>query len=186
MDNNQASIGSTAYDDETILWQGSPSQWLNFGKYFFYLLWWVVATGIVIVWHGRGYYFSYEEYHRYYLTVVYTLFAVPPVMALVHYLRIRSERIVITRNKITEKRGLTSVFRHERYCEISDITDIHSPPAGLLGLVGRATLILKTNDVDQPVISIRATKDREKLRKILQPLTRQLRQERKTYFSQRG
>ena len=89
-----------------------------------------------------------------------------------------------TRNKIKEAKGITSIFRQELFCEISDIKDINSPPAGLLGLVGLSTLVIETND-DQPIIKIRAIKNRDQLIEKLLPIWRKLKIERKGYFGDR-
>jgi hypothetical protein len=58
---------------------------------------------------------------------------------------VRCERTTITRNKIKEAKGISSIFRQELFCEISDINDVKSPPAGLMGLLGLSTLVIETN-----------------------------------------
>lgn len=101
------------------------------------------------------------------------------------YLSVHYEHTVITRNKIKEAKGITSIFREELFCEISDITDIKSPPAGLLGILGLSNLVIETNDDDQPTIKIRAIKNRDDLVNTLHPIWRKLKMERKGYFGDR-
>ena len=98
------------------------------------------------------------------------------------YLTVKYEHTVITKNKIKEAKGITRIFRQELFCEISDIKDIKSPPAGLLGLVGLSTLLIETNDDDQPLIKIRAIINRDQLISVCLPVWRKLKLERKGYF----
>ena len=116
--------------------------------------------------------------------VCYGLMGLSIISVLYAYLSVHYEHTVITRNKIKEAKGITSIFRQELFCEISDIKDINSPPAGLLGLVGLSTLVIETND-DQPIIKIRAIKNRDQLIEKLLPIWRKLKIERKGYFGDR-
>lgn len=78
------------------------------------------------------------------------------------------------------------MFRRQKFCEISDIRDIESPPPGIiLGMFNLANLIIETNDDDQQVITIRAIRDRDELVSKLLPIWRELKQERRGYFADR-
>ena len=101
------------------------------------------------------------------------------------YLSTMFERTVITNNKIKESKGITKLFQVDRFAEISDIRDLNSPAAGLLSLWGLSTLIIETNDEDQPIIKIRAIRDRDELIAKLLPIWRELKIERKGYFGDR-
>ena len=90
----------------------------------------------------------------------------------------------ITKNKIKEARGITRLFRQEKYCEISDIKDVKSPPSGIMAIFGLSTFVIETSDEDQPIIMIRAIKDRDSLINLLLPYVRQLKNSRKGYFNQ--
>ncbi|PVZ64539.1 hypothetical protein [Pelagibaculum spongiae] len=171
-----------AYDDETIIWQGGPSQWVNLGTF----RWWggclVGAIMFLAMWTDHlsvGYgpmirdAISWACYVLIFFSIISVLHA---------YLFVRYERIVITKNKIKEAKGITRIFRRELFCEISGIKDISSPPAGLLGLVGLSTLVIETNDNDQAEIKIRAIRDRDALIQKLLPVWRTLKMERKGYF----
>ncbi|WP_444928333.1 hypothetical protein ACJJI4_23770 (plasmid) [Microbulbifer sp. TRSA002] len=179
---NQSSV---SYNDETVIWEGRPSQWVNIGSF----LWWgafLIASTVLLVFWQSGLNEGYSQviteavYWACYGLVGLSIFSL--VYA---YLSVRYEHTVITRNKIKEAKGITSIFRQELFCEISDIKDIHSPPAGLLGLVGLSTLVIETNDDDQPIIKIRAIKNRNQLIEMLLPIWRKLKIERKGYFGDR-
>jgi hypothetical protein len=98
------------------------------------------------------------------------------------YLTVKCERTVITRNKIKEAKGITSIFRQELFCEMSEVSNIKSPPAGLMGLFGLSTLVLETKDADQPIIRIRAIRNRDELVQKILPIWRKLKMDRKGYF----
>ena len=176
-----------SFTDESVIWFGSPSQWLNIK---IYALWLAISTCLGYlywIWYEFGYRDQYPAFRLmdeidYFALVL----AVVGVCGLVHcsivYLKLKTQKTMITQNKITESRGITEVFRKERYCELSDVTDLILPPAGWLALVRRGDLILQTNDSDQPIITIRAIKDRKKLKETLIPLIRRLRVERRAFF----
>ncbi len=175
-------ISDTSYDDETILWEGGPSQWVNLGSFIFWGLIFLSLIVFIALWNsGLG-----DNYQPYIHTLVsYTykgLFALGIFSVLLSYLTVRYEYTTVTKNKIKEAKGITRIFRTEKYCEISDITDVTSPPAGLLGLVGLSTLVIETKDDDQPIIKIRAIRDRESLIAKLLPVWRKLKVDRKGYF----
>jgi len=192
-DNNMAPLeeiestdmNAVAYDDEAIVWEGRPSQWLNFGTFIWWSILLIVAGFFAILWRGG----LNEGYGTLVDDVIYgnciAVMSLAIISILYAYLSIYYEHTVITRNKIKEAKGITSIFRQELFCEISDIRDLKSPPAGLLGLFGLSTLIIETNDDDQPIIEIRAIRDREELIEKLQPIWRKLKMERKGYFSDR-
>ncbi|UZE97281.1 YdbT family protein [Alkalimarinus alittae] len=177
---------TVAYDDETILWQGKPSQWVNLGTF----LWWsIILVGALVfkaLW-GAG---LSEEYTEIVVSVIgwasLTLITISVLSILHAYLSVRYEHTTITMNKIKEAKGITSIFREEKLCELSDVNDFKSPPAGILGLLGLSTLVMETNDSDQPIIKIRAIKDREELINRILPIQRKLKIERKGYFGDRG
>ena len=183
-ESNDNARSTVAYDDEAVIWSGKPSQWINFGSF----LWWgIMVIGAIVflyLWNSEyqqdytliiGQVVSYSCKGIIFLGVVSIAYA---------YLSIFYQKTEITRNKIKESKGITRIFQQGLFAEISDITDIKSPAAGLLGLVGLCTLIIETNDSDQPIIRVRAipTADREELIGVLQPIWRKLKIERKGYF----
>lgn len=182
--NAQQTGPAVAYDDESVIWSGKPSQWVNFGTF----LWWgifsIVALVFLFVWSGslgKSYSPFIQDVVSYSCKAIVALSVSSIVYA---YLSIFYQKIEITQNKIKETKGITRIFQQDLFAEISDITDIKSPAAGLLGIVGLSNLIIETNDSDQPIIRVRAipVSEREKLISVLQPIWRQLKIERKGYF----
>lgn len=185
---------SISYGDEEVLWDGSPSQWVNAGTF----LWWSLVLLCLI--------FFRMEWHVNIIpsgvlnlilgkttidmsmldTIVTNFWFCAVVIVLVRmiyaYLIVKCEHTVITKNKIKESKGITSVFRKDLYCELSDVNDFKSPPAGLMGLIGLSTLVLETQDNDQRIITIRGIRNREELENKIRPIWRKLKIDRKGYF----
>lgn len=176
---------SPSYDDETVIWEGRPSQWINFASFIFWIILSLGSLTFLMVWYA-GLSQSYSDSMS--LWVVATVSGILVISALsmlIPFLQVHCERTVITKNKITESKGISSLFREEKYCELSDIKDIKSPAAGLLAIVGLANLIIETADEDQPIIKIRAIRNRDALINTLLPIWRELKIERKGYFGDR-
>jgi hypothetical protein len=173
------------YDDETIIWEGGPSQWVNLGTY----LWWTVfitaAIKIKSMW-DTGVNLEYPSAVDEYVSWgCWALLSISIYCVANAFLSVRYEKTIITKNKIKEEKGITSIFRTELFCEISDITDIKSPAPGIMGVLGLSTLVIETNDTDQPIITIRAIRNRSILIDKLLPIWRKLKIERKGYFGER-
>lgn len=183
MDEIDSTVENTvSYDNETIIWEGRPSQWVNLGTYIWWIIFLLFPVFFLMFWYSD----LKNDYDSFIGLAVqgvcYTLIFLSMVSIIYAYLSVFYEKTTISYNKIKESKGITSIFRQDLFCEISDITDIKSPPAGLLGLFGLSTLVIETNDNDQPVIKIRAIKDRESLITQLLPVWRRLKMERKGYF----
>ncbi|PCJ88381.1 MAG: hypothetical protein COA54_03710 [Thiotrichaceae bacterium] len=174
-----------SYKDETIVWEGRPSQWVNMGTY----LWWtifLVGSIVAMSFWSSGFGEDYPTGINSAVTWVGNgLISLSIISMLLAYLTVHYEHTVITRNKIKESKGITSIFRQDLYCEISDIKDIKSPPAGVMGVLGLSTLVIETNDDDQALIKIRGIKHREELIQLILPIWRKLKVDRKGYFGDR-
>lgn len=171
-----------SYDNEEVVWEGSPSQIVNLGSFIFWGLVFAAAGVGLVLWNAglnEQYTPLIDQVVRY---SIYGLLIVGVLNVLMSYLTVKCERTVITRNKIKEAKGITSIFRQELYCEMSEVSDIKSPPAGLMGLFGLSTLVLETKDADQPIIRIRAIRNRDELVQKILPIWRKLKMDRKGYF----
>ena len=171
-----------SYDNEEVVWEGSPSQIVNLGGYIFWGLVFAAAGVGLVLWNAglkEQYTPLIDQVVRYSIS---GLLIVGVLNVLMSYLTVKCERTVITRNKIKEAKGITSIFRQELFCEMSEVSDIKSPPAGLMGLFGLSTLVLETKDADQPIIRIRAIRNRDELVQKILPIWRKLKMDRKGYF----
>lgn len=174
-----------SYKDETIVWEGRPSQWVNLGTYVWWMMFLIGAITAMSFWNA-GFGENYPDGIRSAISWVGKgLIFLSIISMLLAYLTVHYEHTVITRNKIKESKGITSIFRQDLYCEISDIKDIKSPPAGIMGILGLSTLVIETNDDDQALIKIRGIKHREDLIQLILPIWRKLKVDRKGYFGDR-
>jgi len=183
LENNENT--DVSYKDETIVWEGRPSQWVNLGTFIWWMMFLVGAITAMSFWNA-GFGEDYPEGISSAVSWVGNgLIFVSLVSMLLAYLTVHYEHTVITRNKIKESKGITSIFRQDLYCEISDIKDIKSPPAGVMGVLGLSTLVIETNDDDQALIKIRGITHREDLIQLILPIWRKLKVDRKGYFGDR-
>lgn len=171
------------YSDESVLWEGKPSQIVNLPTY----LWWGGISIAILVFKSiwdSGMSKQYPEIVD--LLIFWSTTAVQfiAVISMIYaYLTVRYTHTVITQNKIKEVKGITRIFRQELFCEISDVKDVKSPAAGLLALFGLASIVMETSDNDQPIIKIRAIKNRDKVVERFLPVWREMKVERRGYFS---
>ena len=116
---------SVSYDDETVIWEGRPSQWVNLGTFLWWGVFFIGSAVSLFLWDAGlndGYSALINEAVYW---VCYGLMGLSIISVLYAYLSVHYEHTVITRNKIKEAKGITSIFRQELFCEISDIKDIH-------------------------------------------------------------
>ncbi len=176
---------SIPFNDESVIWEGGPSQVVNLWKYIG-CIGTILFTGYCLwAWHSELY-IGYENLTAIINTICQVMIIMPALLSVYFFLEVKYEHTVISRNKILEQKGITRLFRQERYCELSDISDIESPSPGiLLGLFGLSDVVIKAHDNDQPIIAIRAIKHRDDLIHSLLPLWRKIKLERKGFFSDR-
>ena len=133
--------------DETPVWTGSPSQWLNFG--------WFTASAIGVLLFVLMALLTAQP--------VFALGALLPILlAVVQWLKVRTTRIEVTSERITTTVGILS--RHKWDIELYRVKDttLHEP--FLLRLVGRANIRIISSDRAQPAITLPALPDAESLR----------------------
>lgn len=133
--------------EETLVWTGSPSQWLNAGWYLACLIG-VVVLVVVAALTGQP---------------IVTAFAIVPlIIALSKYLIVRSTRIDVTSERITTTAGIFS--RRKWDMELYRVKDtmLHEP--FLLRLVNRANIRIISSDRSSPSITLSALPRAEWLR----------------------
>ena len=133
--------------DETTIWTGSPSQWLNLG--------WFVACGIgVAVFIIAGVITGQP--------IVAVGALIPLLVALVKLLTVRTMRIDVTTERITTTVGIFS--RHKWDIELYRVKDttLHEP--FWLRLVRRANIQIISSDRSTPAVTLQALPNAEWLR----------------------
>lgn len=183
---NQAP-SEVAYDDNTVIWEGRPSQWVNTSK----ILFWAAVTALALAgrhfWHTTWVHELPRKLPEHNLTLIVDYLAlgaisIAIVCILYALLYVVYERTVITMNHVREEKGVTAIFRKIRYCELARVTDIHAPTAGLMAIVGIGDVVLEATDDDQPRLRIRGIRNRDQLVETLLPVCRAVRKERRGFF----
>ncbi len=143
---------------EAPVWNGSPSQWLNFGAFFLCAL---VAAAFV-----AGAILLAKP-------LVAVGVALPAVFAISKWLKVRSNKITVTTERITSQSGVLS--RHRWDMELYRVKDttLHEP--FLLRLVGLANIQLESSDRSTPTMLLPAIHDAEDLRQKIRANVERLR-----------
>lgn len=144
--------------DESTIWIGSPSQWLNIGWYVLCVIgvfvFFVIAalTGQPIIALGA---------------------IIPAVVAFVQALKVRTTRIEVSTERITTTVGIFS--RHKWDIELYRVKDttLHEP--FLLRLVRRANIRIVSSDRSQPTVTLPALPNAEWLRQQIRSNVERLR-----------
>lgn len=141
--------------NESTLWQGSPSQWLNIGHHLIALL---AAAAAV----AGGTFFP----------PAWALLVVPLGYAAWRYLVVRCQRYELTTERIRVTKGVLN--QHIDEIELYRVKDIQMTRALWMRLTGLSSIHLETSDRSLPLLVIPAisggTELREQLRKQVEEL----------------
>lgn len=153
-------MSTTPPPEETTLWRGSPSQWTNFGTYFFALL---LIAGILAA---------------YFLTtggpLVLVALVLPIGLIFARWLGTRLHRYEVTTERIRVTTGLLS--RRTTELELYRVRDYTVVEPLWLRLVGRGNLIIETADRTNPQLVIHAVPGVNALKDQIRTHTERLRQ----------
>ena len=148
---------------ETLVWRGTPSNWTNFGTYFFCLL---LAAGVV-----AGYYFVTPPQ-----PLILLGLAVPVLWMLVSWIAIRCHRYEITSERVKITTGLLS--RRTNELELYRVRDYSVEEPFWLRLVGCGNIELLTADRTSPSFKLRAVPHAATLKDQIRTHTERMRQRR--------
>ena len=144
--------------DETPVWTGSPSQWLNAG---WFTVCAIAAIAVLVAGAVTG-------------QPIVALGAVLPIVyAFVKALKVRTTRMEVTTERITTTVGIFS--RHKWDIELYRVKDttLHQP--FLLRLVSRANIRIISSDRSTPAITLPALPNAEWLRQQIRTNVERLR-----------
>jgi len=144
--------------DETTIWTGSPSQWLNLGWFAASLF---VAAGFI----AASAIFSQP--------ILAAGAVIPVIFAISKALIVRTTRIAVTTERITTTVGVFS--RHKWDIELYRVKDTTLQEPFLLRLVRRANILIVSSDRSSPTVALRALPDAEWLRQQIRTNVERLR-----------
>lgn len=136
-------------DEETLVWRGSPSQWLNFGFYFACLL---LGAAVVAAWW----------FYRDQSPLILAVLAVPVVMALWRGMATACRRYEVTTQRVRMTTGVLS--RKTNELELYRVRDYTVLRPFWLRMVGRGHVILQTSDRSTPEVVLEAVPRPEQLK----------------------
>jgi uncharacterized membrane protein YdbT with pleckstrin-like domain len=148
---------------ETLVWRGTPSNWTNFGSYFFCLL---LAGGVV-----AAYFLVSPPQPLILLGLV-----VPFVWMLASWIAIRCHRYEITSERVKITTGLLS--RKTNELELYRVRDYSVEEPFWLRLVGCGNIVLVTADRTSPSFVLRAVPHAATLKDQIRTHTERMRQRR--------
>ncbi len=157
--------------EETSLWKGSPSQWLN--------LWTFVIAGLMIAGIAVAGFFTAG------LALIGLI--LPLVWILWRYLAVRCQTFELTTERLKITDGV--INQHLDEVELYRVKDVLMTRPWWMRVTGLATLVLETSDRSLPMLTIPAIRGgaelREQLRKHVE-LQRDRKRVRETDFEESG
>ncbi|RYD19517.1 MAG: PH domain-containing protein [Verrucomicrobiaceae bacterium] len=139
-------------NEETSLWKGSPSQWLNLGPFSLALLF---ALGIVIAAVLSGPL----------LPLVLLGLVIPVVWMLWRYLVVRSQVFELTSERLRVTTGI--INQHIDEIELYRVKDSRMVRPWWMRLTGLASIELETSDRSMPLLAVPAIHGGVELRELL-------------------
>ena len=140
-------------DEETMIWEGNPSQLLNFGVF---LLCGLIAGALI------GAALVFDTLAPPFPLVLGGLAAVPLLYALIQWLKIKCERYELTSERLRLRTGVLS--RKTDEIELYRVKDYVLIEPFWLRLFGLGNIKLTTNDDANPQVTLRAVPQGDKLR----------------------
>ena len=148
---------------ETLVWRGTPSQWTNFGVYFFCL---ILAAGVVV-----GYVFVTPPQPLILLGLI-----VPFLWAVSRWIATRCQRYEVTSERVKITTGLLS--RRSNELELYRVRDYTIVEPFWLRLVGCGDVVLVTADSSTPSFVLHAVPHATTLKDQIRTHTERMRQRR--------
>jgi len=150
--------------EESLIWQGTPSQWTNFGTYLFCALLIAAIVYAKFAYTGQG-----SEF-------ILVALAVPLLWLLVRWIATRTHRYEITTERIKLTEGLLSKRTTE--LELYRVRDYSVVEPFWLRLVGCGNIVLLSADRTTPQIVLRAVPHAATLKDQIRTHTERQRQRR--------
>lgn len=134
--------------EESTLWKGSPSQWLNLGPFAG-----AIVAGIAIAIGGS------------FFPPAFAGLVLPPGYILWKYLVVRTQVFELTSERLRITRGV--INQHQDEIELYRVKDSLMVRTWWMRLTGLATIELETSDRSMPRLEIPAIPDGPRMREIL-------------------
>ena len=153
--------------EETLVWRGTPSQWVNFGAYFFCL---ILAAAVI-----AGYFLAPPgPLER--NPLIFVGLIIPVLWGLSRWIGTRCRRYEITSERVKVTTGLLS--RRSNELELYRVRDYSVVEPFWLRLVGCGDVVLETADRTTPHIVLHAVPHAATLKDQIRTHTERMRRRR--------
>jgi uncharacterized membrane protein YdbT with pleckstrin-like domain len=149
---------------EQVLYEGGPSQIVNYSRYFICLIFFGAAVLAPTIWI-KVFAAQVPQYKGIYMLCSKIFFFVPIIMAFSAWLKVRSHRYVITTERLKETDGVLSKTTEE--LELFRVKDITYVEPMLLRMFGCGNIILDTSDRSTPLVVLEAIKNARPVMELL-------------------
>lgn len=176
----------TADNVDSVIWEASPTQWINLGAFILYgslmglvgMLWFNLDNGLLS--------YRFRPYLGIFEIALLSIGIFFGLVMVYRYLKLRYTRYVLTGERLIEYEGITKIFQTGEPLELYDVYDHRIPPAYLLAFVRRGNLTLFTNDKRQPIVNLVGIKNPAELYENIRYNVERLRLSKKGFFNDRG
>ncbi len=150
--------------EDQAVWEGSPSQWLNFKAFFFGgLLFLAILAGLA--WVAMAPPDPVRQVKTPVMAALALLLVVPAFAVAQAYLRTRCTHYLLTSERLRYTRGILSKRTDDT--ELYRVDDILLLQPLLLRLIRRGTVVLTTSDRSTPQVLVEAVPRPEHVRDLL-------------------
>jgi uncharacterized membrane protein YdbT with pleckstrin-like domain len=150
-------------EQETLLYQGSPSQMVNFNKFAICGLMFLMAIIAPSLW--KNIFSNYSNNKALYMLVSKIMFFIPLIYAPYLWLKVKNHKYVITTERFTEITGILS--RQTNELELFRVKDMTFLEPLFSRIIGCGHIIMDTSDKSTPVITLRSIKNPRQVMDIL-------------------
>ena len=138
---------------ETSVWRGTPSQWLNFGRYLLAFVLAVIVIALFVVAQGRE-----PTWIRNFSPYILLFLVLPIFMAAAAYLQTKNKIYDLTTERLKTSEGVFS--RVTDTLELYRVKDLETRQPFFGRLVGIENIRINTSDASTPLVFISAIPSR--------------------------
>ena len=152
-----------AYGNEQLIWEGGPSQVLNFNRFVLAVIIPLATIPLSLLWKEFAPY--YPKFAMVYNVVFWGMIGIPITIAAYRWLQIKVHKYRITTERFSETYGiLNSVTQDLELYRVKDIT-VYEPLA--LRAFGCGNLVMYTSDRSTPVVAIMGVRNIRELQRVI-------------------
>lgn len=137
---------------DTIIWQGGPSQVVNFKVFFLAVLIPLLSFPFSRLWEQYAQFTQHIDMARGY--IIAAMWIIPPLYGVVNWLQVKCRSYTLTSERLSEKSGIFDKVTND--LELYRIKDTAIYEPFLLRTFGVGNIILYTSDRSTPIVVIEA------------------------------